>query len=101
MGEAASYFHDANDAEKQTLHKRVTPNDSQFDEQQVRWNALADFMVDDLKERSGYAIRTWLQGSYKFATQVRPVRMNEEFDIDLGIRGGSGNSDSVVSGSLA
>lgn len=85
MGEAASYFYDANDAEKQTLHKRITPNDSQFDEQQVRWNALADFMVEDLKKRSGYPIRTWLQGSYKFATQVRPVRKDEEFDIDLGI----------------
>ena len=85
MGEAASYFYDANDAENQTLHRRITPNDSQFEEQQVRWNALADFLVDDLKERSGYPILTWLQGSYKFATQVRPVRMNEEFDIDLGI----------------
>lgn len=85
MGEAASYFYDANDVEKQTLHKRVTPNDSQFDEQQVRWNALAEFLVDDLKECSGYRIRTWLQGSYKFGTQVRPVNMSEEFDIDLGI----------------
>lgn len=85
MGEAASYFYDPNDVGKQTLHKRVTPSDSQFDEQQGRWNALAEFLVDDLKERSGYRIRTWLQGSYKFGTQVRPVNMTEEFDIDLGI----------------
>jgi len=34
--------------------------------------------------QTGYPIRTWLQGSYKFATQVRPVRKGEEFDIDLG-----------------
>ena len=85
MGKAASYFYDASDTDKQTLHKRVTPNDSQFDEQQLRWNALADFLVDDLKERSCYPIRTWLQGSYKFGTQVRPVHRTEEFDIDLGI----------------
>lgn len=85
MGKAASYFYDANDSARQTLHKRVTPNDSQFEEQQLRWNALADFLVDDLKTCSGYPIRTWLQGSYKFATQVRPVHMIEEFDIDLGI----------------
>ena len=85
MGKAASQFYDANDTDKQTLHKRITPNDSQFDEQQVRWNALAEFLIDDLKTHSGYPIRTWLQGSYKFGTQVRPVHMTEEFDIDLGI----------------
>lgn len=85
MGQASTYFFDANDAEKQTLHKRITPSDSQFEEQQLRWNALADFLVDDLNKQSGYPIRTWLQGSYKFATQVRPVHKGDEFDIDLGI----------------
>lgn len=30
-------------------------------------------------------MRSWLQGSYKFRTQVRPARSGEEFDIDLGI----------------
>jgi hypothetical protein len=85
MGQASTYFFDANDAEKQTLHKRITPSDSQFEEQQARWNALADFLVDDLNKQSGYQIRTWLQGSYKFATQVRPVHKGDEFDIDLGI----------------
>jgi hypothetical protein len=38
-----------------------------------------------LKQRSGHPIRTWLQGSYKFGTQVRPVRKDDEFDIDLGV----------------
>lgn len=85
MGKAAIHFYNAADAEKQTLHRRITPSDSQFNEQQQRWNALADFLVDKLKERSGYPIRTWLQGSYKFGTQVRPVHLSEEFDIDLGI----------------
>lgn len=85
MGQASTYFFDANDTAKQTLHKRITPSDSQFEEQQSRWNALADFLVDDLKDRSGYPIRTWLQGSYKFRTQVRPVHKGEEFDIDLGL----------------
>jgi hypothetical protein len=42
-------------------------------------------VIADLKERSDYPIRTWLQGSYKSATQIRPVRVTEEFDIDLGV----------------
>lgn len=42
-------------------------------------------MIDELGKSSGYPIRTWLQGSYKFATQVRPVHKGDEFDIDLGI----------------
>jgi hypothetical protein len=85
MGSAASLFYSANDAEKQTLYRRITPSEEQFEEQQDRWNALADHLISDLKERSGYPIRTWLQGSYKAATQIRPVRLGEEFDIDLGV----------------
>jgi hypothetical protein len=85
MGSAASLFYNANDTEKQTLHRRITPSEEQFEEQQDRWNALADHLVAELKRRSEYPIRTWLQGSYKSATQIRPVRMSEEFDIDLGV----------------
>lgn len=85
MGAAAYLFYNSNDPEKQTLHRRIIPSEEQFEEQQDRWNALADFLVKDLKERSGHNIRTWLQGSYKFGTQVRPVHLGEEFDIDLGV----------------
>ncbi|MFA6204682.1 MAG: CBASS cGAMP synthase [Methylocystis sp.] len=85
MGSAATLFFNANDSEKQTLHRRITPSDEQFEEQQERWNVLADHLTSDLKERSGHSIRTWLQGSYKFGTQIRPVHMGHEFDIDLGI----------------
>jgi hypothetical protein len=85
MGSASSLFYSSNDTEKQTLHRRITPSSDQFEEQQERWNALADHLTTDLRERSGYSIRTWLQGSYKFGTQTRPVRLGEEFDIDLGV----------------
>jgi hypothetical protein len=85
MGSAADLFFDASNSVGQTLYRRITPTDSQFDEQQERWNRLADFLKSDLRERSGYTIRSWLQGSYKFGTQIRPMRMSEEFDIDLGI----------------
>ena len=85
MGIASSLFFSSNDAEKQTLHRRITPTQDQFEEQQERWNNLADYMTGDLRDRSECAIRTWLQGSYKFGTQVRPARKGNEFDIDLGV----------------
>ena len=56
-----------------------------MEEQIGRWNELAEHLIADLREKSGCQIRTWLQGSYKFGTQVRPSRMGEEFDIDLGV----------------
>lgn len=83
MGAASSLFVSSN-SEKQTLHRRITPSDEQFDEQMERWNELADFLRPELRATSGYNTRTWLQGSYKFGTQIRPVRAFEEFDIDLG-----------------
>ena len=85
MGIASTLFHNSNDAEKQTLHRRITPSDDQFEAQQERWNNLAGHLIPDLREHSGCEIRTWLQGSYKFATQVRPARKEDDFDIDLGV----------------
>lgn len=85
MGKASNYFFDGNDAARQTLHRRITPSDIQYDKQVARWNALADFMKPKLTGASGYSIRSWLQGSYKFGTQVRPTHKGDEFDIDLGM----------------
>lgn len=85
MAKASNYFFDGNDATRQTLHRRITPSNTQYDEQEARWNALADFIKPKLTEASGYPIRSWLQGSYKFGTQVRPTHKSDEFDIDLGI----------------
>lgn len=85
MGITSSLFYSANDTEKQTLHRRITLTHDQFEEQQERWNALSDYLTSDLKDRAGYPIRTWLQGSYKFGTQVRPARLEDEFDVDLGV----------------
>lgn len=85
MGIAARLFFNASDPEKQTLTVRCTISEEQFDEQIDRWNALAEYVRDDLKQQTGYTAETWLQGSYKFRTQIRPVNTREEFDIDLGI----------------
>jgi hypothetical protein len=85
MARASTYFYDSNNPDKQTLHRRIRPSDTQFNEQQSRWNALKDFLLPELNENSGYPIRSWLQGSYKFGTQIRPLRKGGEFDIDLGL----------------
>jgi hypothetical protein len=85
MSAGSSLFYSSNDTEKQTLLRRCTPSEEQYSEQVARWNTLADYLISELNSRSGYSIRTWLQGSYKFTTQVRPVRKDEEFDIDLGV----------------
>jgi hypothetical protein len=84
MGIAASLFHCTSDP-KQTLDWRIRPSDEQFEQQKERWNDLAAHLLDDLATRSGHPISSWLQGSYKFGTQVRPPSALEEFDIDLGI----------------
>lgn len=84
MGLAASLFYSSN-SDNQTLFRRVTPSDKQFDEQQERWNNLAEFLLDDLTDKTDLTSRSWLQGSYKFGTQVRPAKPGDEFDIDLGV----------------
>ena len=85
MGRASTYFYDSNNRDKQTLHRRIRPTDTQFTEQQNRWNSLSEYLLPKLNEASGYPIKSWLQGSYKFGTQIRPVKPGGEFDIDLGV----------------
>ena len=85
MGIASTLFYSSNDPNKQTLHRRIIPSDDQIASQKERWNSLVDHLVSDLRDQSDCSIRTWLQGSYKFGTQIRPARKGEEFDIDLGV----------------
>lgn len=83
MAIAADLFHVA-DAARETLHKRISPTDDQFEDQKTRWNDLAAFLRTRLTAETGLGTRTWLQGSYKFDTQIRPWKIGAEFDIDLG-----------------
>lgn len=82
MSTAARLFHSKSD---QTLYDRITPSTDQFATQQARWNDLADFLKSRMKDDTGYPISTWLQGSYKFDTQIRPLTTGAQFDIDLGL----------------
>lgn len=84
MSQSAKLFYQAG-SDSETLHRRITPTADQFTAQKDRWSDLAEFLVKRLAEDSGYSIRTWLQGSYKFGTQIRPWAVGAEFDIDLGI----------------
>ena len=84
MGIATSLFYSTS-TDQQTLHRRIIPTDDQREAQQQRWNDLVEYLKTELKIRSGYSIYSWLQGSYKFATQLRPLSIGNEFDIDLGI----------------
>lgn len=84
MSSASSLFHSTVPG-RETLHRRVTPTEKQFGDQQARWNDLRDFLTGELRTTTGYPIATWLQGSYKFDTQIRPLSMHAEFDIDLGL----------------
>jgi len=100
MSIAAALFH-STDVENETLHRRIMPSDEQRTAQSLRWNELAEYLSEWLKEKTGFNVKTWIQGSYKFGTQVRPARMNEEFDIDLGVYlEWSGNAEDEMDASV-
>ena len=79
-----NYFY-STDSEKQTLHRRITPSQDQKENQQIKWNDLCDFLKDKLNQKTNYSIESWIQGSFKIKTQVRPTSKDDDFDIDLGI----------------
>lgn len=81
MGHAARLF---NGNAEQTLYRRVTPTAEQRQFLQEQWNALAEQLKAKLPEW-GYPISTWLQGSYKYGTLIKPVHKGEEYDVDVGV----------------
>jgi len=81
MGYAARLF---NGNAEQTLYRRVTPTEVQREFLRKQWNDLADHLKEKLAGW-GYPVSTWLQGSYKYGTLIRPVHAGEEYDVDVGI----------------
>lgn len=81
MGKASRLF---NGQAEQTLHERVTPTTLQREFLQEQWNELAEHLKAELAG-CGYPVTTWLQGSYKYGTLIKPVHRGEEYDVDLGI----------------
>lgn len=82
MGKASSLF---NGNGEQTLLSRITPTSDQREFLQDKWNDLADCLADSLRRDHGYPISTWLQGSYKYGTLIKPVHKDEEYDVDVGL----------------
>lgn len=81
MGQASRLFNGNTD---QTLIGRVTPTTEQREFLQEQWNDLAEHLKKVLN-KYGYPISTWLQGSYKYATLIKPVHLGEEYDVDVGV----------------
>jgi hypothetical protein len=82
MAQASRLF---NGNTEQTLIGRVTPTAEQREFLQEQWNNLAEHLKKTLSARHGYTISTWLQGSYKYATLIKPVHLGEEYDVDVGL----------------
>lgn len=81
MGQASKLFNGNAD---QTLIGRVTPTPEQREFLQQQWNDLAEHLKSALKKH-GYTLSTWLQGSYKYATLIKPVHPGEAYDVDVGV----------------
>lgn len=93
MGAAAGLFF-STDAEQETLNKRVRPGDDQLERLRERKDDLVAHLKRDLPLSSGVAISTWLQGSYKLHTLIRPLS-KQNYDVDVGIYFEWGHSSDV------
>ncbi|NQW46384.1 MAG: hypothetical protein HQ464_01300 [Planctomycetes bacterium] len=84
MGVAAAQFFQSENPEE-SLHYRLTPTDSQVEQQQKKRADVDHFICEYIKRATGLPVRTWIQGSYKMLTQIRPVACSAGFDMDLGV----------------
>jgi Adenylyl/Guanylyl and SMODS C-terminal sensor domain/Second Messenger Oligonucleotide or Dinucleotide Synthetase domain len=84
MGAAAEFFFSPA-ADRDTLNKRVRPGDDQMEFLRLKKDALEAHLRRDLPQRTDCAVSTWLQGSYKLHTLIRPVHKRDEYDVDLGV----------------
>lgn len=84
MGIGATFFF-STDPAKQTLYKRICPSEDQITYLQEQWNTLSDALLNEMARFTTHPVSTWIQGSYKFGTLIRPVSKDEEYDVDLGL----------------
>jgi hypothetical protein len=84
MAKAGSLFYSTN-TDDETLYGRIVPSEEQSENLRKNWNSLADWLREDLHQSSDLPIKTWIQGSYKLGTLIRPVSIFEEYDVDLGV----------------
>jgi hypothetical protein len=84
MGAASNLFYVA-DASKETLNRRVRPGEGQIEFLRKKKDDIEEFLRSDLAARCGCVVSTWLQGSYKLHTLIRPVHKHDDYDVDVGI----------------
>lgn len=82
MGVCASLFFDGS-SDSETLNNRVKPSDDQVAYLREQKEALENWLVDELDDL-GYEVSTFLQGSYRFHTLIKPLLRGAEYDVDLG-----------------
>lgn len=83
MGAAGELFF-STDKEKETLDKRVRPSDGQLERLRDRKDEVVAHLKRDLPVRCGVPVSTWLQGSYKLHTLIRPFA-KQDYDVDIGV----------------
>lgn len=83
MASAAMLFH-SSDSEAETLNRRIKPSDSQREYLLEHKNDLATWLIGDLDDL-GMDVSTFIQGSYRFHTLIRPLITGDEYDVDLGL----------------
>lgn len=93
MGAAAGLFF-STDSDHETLNKRVRPSDDQLERLRARKDDLVAHLKRDLPLRCGIAVSTWLQGSYKLHTLIRPLA-KQDYDVDVGVYFEWGRSSDV------
>ncbi|RUL65800.1 hypothetical protein EKH79_03555 [Dyella dinghuensis] len=84
MGAASSLFFSST-ADQDSLNKRVRPSDDQMNYLRERKDDLESYLRQDIARRTGCEVSTWLQGSYKLHTLIRPIHTKDEYDVDLGV----------------
>lgn len=94
MGVAANLFFSNDDAD--SLNRRVRPTDGQLGFLRENKDALEQWLLNNLAD-SGYGVSTFLQGSYRFHTLIKPVMPGAEYDVDVGFYfiGGRAEPDSA------
>lgn len=84
MGGCSSIFY-SNDSNKVTVNKRISLNAKQKENARLEKDKLLIFIKPYLSKRLGCSVLSWIQGSYKNHTLIRPVHKGIEFDIDVGL----------------
>lgn len=85
MGTSHDLFHGSVMRRYETLHKRITLGPEELNSQKNKKDRLETYLRTDLESKTGFPIKVWLQGSYKFDTQIRPAKSTQEYDIDMGL----------------